>query len=962
MAEKNKEHAASLTAAREEHTRALEDAHAQHAAALDDAEQKHTAALAEQQEQHTALAAEMDRQHAVALASALEKEREQHLAALAEARQVHEVRAVADRKALEAAQASGDAEHSAALQSALEAQAAAHAAALARRTTQHDTLLAQSKNEHEVALRAQAEAHARELAAARDQHTGSLAASNEGHSRALASAHTGFETQLASALAAREKEHEHALKEQRERHAAALGEKIAEATATAGAVASLKRRLELAEAQAEASAVETQTVHTETAQLQKAYIDLLGQLKARDADLAHARTSQSQLAKAEAAVATLNIQVAQLEQQLVQARQDQTLSQARGDDSGDVFQDAVDRSRTPTPTMQHPASKSPGAKIAAAPASAASVRARRSHGSGVTVASSRPESPAVSSVVAVQPRTARSTVPPASALGTQPLGMVSASALLEDVHAAGNAPRRKTKKSTASAKSALAAVDLTQSRPNPTMSVPPPPRTPPPPGPVPRRSQPPIFQSAPPPPSTPIPANLIREVNAATSPAAGTGSKTPTTAADQLHKARSSATMRSKRSSKQTPAGPTRRRSVQSDFAPAVTPAGTAVVTSKSKYHTHGSLSDASTRSSATSDVTSRAPSLLAFDADRTLQPGQLSFGETHGASRAAITAVTTTMIGSSLYKYVRNTLPFGTEKRHKRYVWIHPYTMTVYWSAQDPGSTQGAQSKAKSAGIDGMAVVDDYTSAPPTGLYHKAIVLQTASRKLKFTAPDRDTHDTWVASLSYLLRRDSGVPVVEDPVQPTVVAHYNPASPVYPRPGSAHSVGASSRRRSVRSDASATPAAPSAWDRSAPHAYATGPRRPPQHRPSSRSSLPSLRPFASPPPVPPLPSLGMASPSPRLSDFGPVSLSPSPIPPSGSMNLTAEQMIEEDQAGMSFEGVDNARVCCDGKHDVGSLAHHRHSHVHPHTHTPQQVHGLAHRSTRASLASRAPSSRKSIF
>jgi hypothetical protein len=62
------------------------------------------------------------------------------------------------------------------------------------------------------------------------------------------------------------------------------------------------------------------------------------------------------------------------------------------------------------------------------------------------------------------------------------------------------------------------------------------------------------------------------------------------------------------------------------------------------------------------------------------------------------IHAITQTMIGEYLYKYTRK--PIGkkyTERRHRRYFWIHPYTKTIYWSAVDPGSTNVTESSAKS-------------------------------------------------------------------------------------------------------------------------------------------------------------------------------------------------------------------------------------------------------------------------
>jgi hypothetical protein len=63
-----------------------------------------------------------------------------------------------------------------------------------------------------------------------------------------------------------------------------------------------------------------------------------------------------------------------------------------------------------------------------------------------------------------------------------------------------------------------------------------------------------------------------------------------------------------------------------------------------------------------------------------------------------AIHAITQTMIGEFLYKYTTKALNRGfTEKRHRRFFWVHPYTKTLYWSTSDPGAYGTNQSTAKS-------------------------------------------------------------------------------------------------------------------------------------------------------------------------------------------------------------------------------------------------------------------------
>lgn len=58
---------------------------------------------------------------------------------------------------------------------------------------------------------------------------------------------------------------------------------------------------------------------------------------------------------------------------------------------------------------------------------------------------------------------------------------------------------------------------------------------------------------------------------------------------------------------------------------------------------------------------------------------------------------LTQTMIGDWMWKYTRKTVGNGySEKPHKRFCWIHPYTRTLYWSTAEPGLGE-AESRAKS-------------------------------------------------------------------------------------------------------------------------------------------------------------------------------------------------------------------------------------------------------------------------
>jgi hypothetical protein len=67
------------------------------------------------------------------------------------------------------------------------------------------------------------------------------------------------------------------------------------------------------------------------------------------------------------------------------------------------------------------------------------------------------------------------------------------------------------------------------------------------------------------------------------------------------------------------------------------------------------------------------------------------------GTDPSIIHAITQTMIGEYLWKYTRKNFGAGiSEKRHKRFFWVHPYTKTLYWSIKDPGSYEPVDPKSK--------------------------------------------------------------------------------------------------------------------------------------------------------------------------------------------------------------------------------------------------------------------------
>lgn len=120
------------------------------------------------------------------------------------------------------------------------------------------------------------------------------------------------------------------------------------------------------------------------------------------------------------------------------------------------------------------------------------------------------------------------------------------------------------------------------------------------------------------------------------------------------------------------------------------------------------------------------------------------------------IKAITQTMIGEFLWKYTRKAgRGEMSDKRHRRFFWIHPYTRTLYWSNHDPTASGKSEHKAKSVSIESVRVISDDNPIPP-GIHTKSIVVVTAGRSIQFTAPTSQRHETWFNALSYLLLRNN--------------------------------------------------------------------------------------------------------------------------------------------------------------------------------------------------------------
>ncbi|KIM23667.1 hypothetical protein M408DRAFT_252856 [Serendipita vermifera MAFF 305830] len=276
------------------------------------------------------------------------------------------------------------------------------------------------------------------------------------------------------------------------------------------------------------------------------------------------------------------------------------------------------------------------------------------------------------------------------------------------------------------------------------------------------------------------------------------------------------------------------------------------------------------------------------------------------------IHAITQTMIGEYLYKYTRK--PIGkkhAERRHRRYFWIHPYTKTIYWSAADPGSANVTESSAKSAYIESVKSVMDPNPMPP-GLHHYSVIVTTANREMKFTAPTKERHDIWFNALNYLLTRpaaNGAQPAPRAPLSPTTSINQQ-------RPPTGNSAGndqASYATRQVEESRHFDQSPRSQRIQGSAvnvDSLSVTPQRAPV-RSLSRMSNPYT-------------SIGKRSGTAAAEFMRWNSDAPASPPADEAADF---HLHEHDDA---YDGLDNVRACCDGKHDVGNLSSKHHHHHHP--------------------------------
>ncbi|EMD35304.1 hypothetical protein CERSUDRAFT_116103 [Gelatoporia subvermispora B] len=300
--------------------------------------------------------------------------------------------------------------------------------------------------------------------------------------------------------------------------------------------------------------------------------------------------------------------------------------------------------------------------------------------------------------------------------------------------------------------------------------------------------------------------------------------------------------------------------------------------------------------------------------------PADISGRSAGSTDPTVIHAITQTMIGEFLYKYTRNRLGKGHgSSRHKRFFWVHPYTRTLYWSSSDPGSSNVSESSAKSAYIEGVRSVLDPNPMPP-GIYQYSVVVATPQRDMKFTAPTKERHDIWLNALNYLLTRPSAGQMSSPgnmgaaPLSPMSLNKDLPSDePPIPQPD----FSSPQSQRSARS--ARTGISVDSWN-TTPRGHG--------HRSQSQISLGG--------------SMGKRSGTPaaeylRLAGH---ERAPSPskdfehVPGQDDEDLSFE-LHGDTMSDDGYEGLENVRACCDGRHTVGRSHDHHHHHHHHHDPAP---------------------------
>ncbi|KOS22320.1 Anucleate primary sterigmata protein A [Escovopsis weberi] len=275
------------------------------------------------------------------------------------------------------------------------------------------------------------------------------------------------------------------------------------------------------------------------------------------------------------------------------------------------------------------------------------------------------------------------------------------------------------------------------------------------------------------------------------------------------------------------------------------------------------------------------------------------------------IQAITQTMIGEFLWKYTRKAGRGElSEKRHRRYFWVHPYTRTIYWSDRDPSTAGRTELRAKSLPIEAVRVVTDDNVMPP-GLYRKSLVIISPGRTIKFTCATGQRHETWFNALSYLLLRTTQVPQTHSDTEDMVdgltredIDEFNPSTLVRPGMNSTRLMAPSISSRTSRMTRQESQADRISFDI-------------PTLTPSSKQAAGAGKSGM---------SLGsklggyLRAGAPRHRSRTSFQ---SMINETSEAHDSAEDLREMiERQDREADRLENVRQCCDGKHDVGTLPH----------------------------------------
>ncbi|KAF9164287.1 hypothetical protein DFQ26_001632 [Actinomortierella ambigua] len=311
------------------------------------------------------------------------------------------------------------------------------------------------------------------------------------------------------------------------------------------------------------------------------------------------------------------------------------------------------------------------------------------------------------------------------------------------------------------------------------------------------------------------------------------------------------------------------------------------------------------------------------------------------------IQIITQTMIGDYLWKYTRRPMAsVMSEKRHRRYFWVHPYTRTMYWSMNNPAADGSREQRAKSALILSVYQVTDENPTNPSELPNVSLIIQTSTRNLKVTAPSREKHDLWFQSLTYLLSRPTtpGADVTSDhQTWPEVQASRGVTSDtlltIRSSERQVRKKGSMNRLQNMfgRSKDNSPAGSPRGLVSTSSHSLATGGAAAAGGATGAGTSgnigYPSHMAHAAPNSVG---GHGTLNGGPIMSqastDLGTASSPRSRMNEVYSVRLRRaedeEGVLEEDDEEEDDEdGVlpEHVRQCCDGRHDIGSLHHNHH-------------------------------------